>query len=152
MRFLVLLCLAFPIFATAARPSTATQSQNKRKKGASAKAEFSFPAIEGCPKDKREWLRKAPGIFLEKAQKQHLPIEIPDLAPKLGKKGSGVSASAVPFRGIGAPMIMVQAHDESSQLHLSGVLKCDPLKHRPALVSLTYVKGEQSGLAKIIEE
>ena len=33
MRFLVLLCLAFPIFATAARPSTATQSQNKRKKG-----------------------------------------------------------------------------------------------------------------------
>ena len=104
-------------------------------------------ASASCPKSPKEWKAKAPKIFIEKASQQNAPIEITNFSSKLGKKGA--SAKAFPFKERKQDFVMVEAKDEENSLFLSGVLRCDPLKKEPSLLSLTYVKGNKSGFVKI---
>jgi hypothetical protein len=105
-----------------------------------------------CPKTKKEWQARGPQILVAKALRQHAPVEVPDFAAKIGKKGGGATGKAYPYKSGKIDMALVEARDNETSLFLSGVLKCDPEKKMPLLVSLTYVKGEQSGFVKVIEE
>lgn len=120
---------------------------------------FSANAVAECPKSKKEWQAKGPKILVEKARLQHIPVEIPDFTAKLAKAGKNgkrahekgaATGNAFPIKNNKLGRVMVQAHDEESAVFLSGILQCDPEKKEPVLVSLTYVKGEQSGIVKVI--
>jgi hypothetical protein len=105
------------------------------------------PAFAACPKTPQEWRAKAPKIFVAKAALQHAPVDIEDFSARIGKKG--VTASATPFQENKTQLVMVQAKDAAASLFLSGVLKCDTHRQEPVLLSLTYVKGDKSGLVKV---
>jgi hypothetical protein len=105
-----------------------------------------------CPQSKKDWQVQGPRILLEKALKQSLPIQVTDFSAKLKKKNSDASGSALPFKGAGAELVLVQVRDKETSISLSGVLKCDPQKHVPVLVSLSYVQGKRSGLVKVVSE
>jgi hypothetical protein len=108
------------------------------------------PALAACPKNKKEWQAQGPKIFVRKAAKQKARIELPDFSAKLGKKG--YSGTAQPFTKKKTEFALVQASDQENSLFLSGVLKCDEAKKEPVLMSLTWVKGDQSGLVKVTEQ
>lgn len=107
-----------------------------------------LPVFAACPKNKKEWQKEGPKIFVEKASRQHGPVEIEDFSARLGKK-KGATASAFPFKQPKGEFVMVQAKDEETSLFLSGILKCDEISHEPLLLSLTFVKGNQSGLIPV---
>jgi hypothetical protein len=110
-----------------------------------------LPALASCPKNKKEWQKLGPKILIEKAALQHAPVEIENFSAKIGKKGATTS-SAFPFHQAKGDLVMVQAKDETSSLFLSGILKCDEISHEPILLSLTYVKGDKSGLIPVISQ
>ena len=91
-----------------------------------------------------------PKILVEKASRQHAPIELTDFSAKIG--GKRATVSAFPFHEKKDEFVMVQAKDNETSLFLSGVLKCDNVLHEPVLVSLTYVLGDKSGLVNVITQ
>ena len=132
----------FPVLVSVLLVANAQAAPKKPKK----------TEIGTCPKNKKEWAAQGPKILVAKALRQSLPIDISSLSASLGKK-NGASGTATPFGEKNKPeLMMVQARDPGNSLFLSGVLKCDPQKHRPALVSLAYVKDGKSGLVKVTEE
>lgn len=76
-------------------------------------------------------------------------MELPDFSSKLGKSASG---KAVPFQARKRDFVLVEATDKETSLFLSGVMKCDSEKQEPVLVSLTWVKGDQSGIVKVVAQ
>jgi hypothetical protein len=147
MRHLALLtAFAFSFSAQAAKPSAKKPPQKRMEKP------FFTDAVAGCPRSLKDWQAQGPKLLVTKAMHQHAPVEITDFTEKLGKKDSGATARVTPFHGQKSDGVFVQANDEKEQLFLSGVLRCDVLKHAPVLVSLTYVKGTQSGLVNVVDE
>jgi len=109
-----------------------------------------LPAFAACPKNKKEWQKVGPKIFVEKAARQHAPITIEDFSAKIG--GKGTTASAFLFHEKKKEFVMVQAKDDDTSLFLSGVLQCDPQTHEPVLLTLSYVKGDKSGLVPVVAQ
>ena len=113
---------------------------------------LSFPAHGSCPKNKKEWQNQGAKIFLESAL-EHLQDSLRDeasgLHKRMGKKGSTASSSVTPFKEKNKEFVMVEARDEKAALILGGVMKCDLDRKAPVLLSLTWIKGEKSGLIKI---
>src|SRR5262245_45670622 len=105
------------------------------------------PALAACPKSKKEWQALAPRLLVENAARKVEKTEIPDFTARLGK---GAEGRVIPFKDKKrGEMVMVEAKDPKSQLFLSGVMRCDLHTKQPVLLSLTWVKGEQSGLVKL---
>ncbi|MGZ3651237.1 MAG: hypothetical protein ACXVB9_05140 [Bdellovibrionota bacterium] len=109
-----------------------------------------LPVFGACPKNKKEWQAKGPKIFVEKAARQHAPITIEDFSAKIG--GKSTTSSAVLFHEKKNEFVMVQAKDNDTSLFLTGILKCDTLTHEPVLLTLSYVKGDKSGLVPVVAQ
>ncbi len=104
------------------------------------------PAQAACPKNKKEWQAQGPKLLVESASRQNAKVELPDFSARLGKSATG---KATPFQARKKNFVLVEANDKETSLFLSGVMKCDSLRQEPVLVSLTWVKGTQSGIVKI---
>lgn len=100
-----------------------------------------------CPKNKKEWQALGPKMLVETAVNRARKVEIPDFAADLGKKGA--SAKATPFKERRGDFVLVEAKHPSEPIFLSGVMKCDLATKQPVLMSLTWVKGDQSGFVKL---
>lgn len=113
----------------------------------------STAAAQGaCPKSKKEWQSQGPGLLLESAV-EHLQDSLKDdatgLREKLGKKGSSAATTVSTFQEKKQELVMVQARDEKADLLFGGVMRCNKARKRPELLSLTWVKGEKSGLVRM---
>jgi|GEM_PF-4836060 len=107
---------------------------------------FSPHTEAACPKNKKEWQALGPKFLVETAARKTQKISIPDFSSKLGKEAKG---AATPFKQKKDELVLVEAKLEESSLFLSGVMKCDLATSQPVLLSLTWVKGSESGLVKL---
>ncbi len=107
---------------------------------------FSPAALAECPKNKKEWQTLGPKFLVETAARKTTKVSIPDFSAKLGK---GAVGAATPFKQKKVELVLVEAKMEESSLFLSGVMKCDLATKQPVLLSLTWVKGSESGLVKL---
>jgi hypothetical protein len=109
---------------------------------------FLFPGlvIAACPKTKKEWQKIGPKFLVETAARKTTKVDIPDFSAKLGKSAVG---AATPFKQKKKDFVLIEARMPSDSLFLSGVMKCDELTKQPVLLSLSWVKGDQSGLVKL---
>lgn len=110
---------------------------------------FAFPAFAfaSCPKNKKEWLALGPKFLVEAAVNKAAAADIPDFSKDLAKKGA--EARATPYKERRGEFVLVEARHPSEPIFLSGVMKCDLATKQPVLMSLTWVKGDKSGLVKL---
>ena len=104
-------------------------------------------AAAKCPNNKNAWKALGPKFLVETAVNRAGKVEIPDFSKDLGKKGA--TAKATPFKERRGEFVLVEAKHPSEPIFLSGVMKCDPATKQPVLLSLTWVKGDQSGFVKL---
>ena len=107
---------------------------------------FALPAQASCPKNKKEWQALGPKFLVETAARKTRKVDIPDFSAKLGKEAKG---AATPFKQKKAELVLVEAKMNDESLFLSGIMKCDLATRQPVLLSLTWVKGSESGLVKL---
>ncbi len=99
-----------------------------------------------CPKNKKEWTALGPKFLIETAARRSSKVEIPDFSAKLGKDAKGI---ATPFKQTTNELVLVEAKMNDESLLLSGIMRCDLATKQPVLLSLTWVKGKESGLVKL---
>ena len=104
-------------------------------------------SLAACPKNKKEWHAKGTRIFLERVAEQNLDGF--DLAKFSAKNGKSTTSSAFPFKEGKRELVLMQAKDNDTSLFLTGIMRCDPETKEPKLLSLTWVRGEKSGLVKL---
>lgn len=101
-------------------------------------------ANAACPKSKKEWQAVGPKLLVEAAASRH--SDIPDFSGQLGKSAKG---TALPFTEKKNDFVLVEAKLPKEAVSLSGVMKCDLESKRPVLLSLTWIKGDKSGILKL---
>lgn len=106
-------------------------------------------ALADCPKDKKAWAALGPKMLVENANLKVAKVQIPDFSKDLAKKGA--EARATPFKERRGEFVLIEAKHPAEPIFLSGVMKCDEATKQPVLLSLTWVKGDQSGLVKLAQ-
>lgn len=110
---------------------------------------FSSHTEAACPKNKKEWQALGPKFLVETASRKTRKVDIPDFSAKLGKEAKG---AATPFKQKKDELVLVEAKMNDESLLLSGIMKCDLATSQPVLLSLTWVKGSESGLVKLNQQ
>ncbi len=108
---------------------------------------FPLHTLAACPKNKKEWQAQGPKLLIQTAAQKITATEIPDFSKELG--GKNAQGSVIPFKEKKKEFVIVEAKMPKEALSLSGVMKCDLETKQPVLLSLTWMKGEQSGIAKL---
>lgn len=104
-------------------------------------------AQAACPKNKKAWQKLGPKFLVESAASKSGAAGIPNFSEELSKKGA--QAKAFPYKEKKNEFVLVEVKHPSEPIYLSGIMKCDPATKQPVLLSLTWVKGDKSGLVKL---